>query len=324
MKKFLRVILIIIVVLIVIVGAFAAYVSTRTLPTYTPQKPVVKIDYTPERIANGTKLASMLCKNCHYNDATHKLTGRELTEAPQFGKIYSKNITHDANAGIGKWTDGELVYFIRTGVRPDGKYIPPYMPKLIHISDEDLYSIISFLRSDNAWVQADPTKQPESQISFLTKFLLTIKAVDAFPYPTQPIPGPDTTDPVKHGRYIALNQLECYSCHSKDFAKNDYFNPEKSPGFFGGGNEMYNTEGKKLYSLNITMDENTGIGKWTEDQFVTAIKTGIVPNNQPALRNPMNPYPNLTDKEAKAIYAYLKTVPKLNNKVERKEYYTSP
>lgn len=320
MRKFLKVILIIIIGLIVIVGAFAAFIATRTLPTYTPQKVTAKIDYTPERIANGTRLASMLCKNCHYNDDTHKFTGRELTEAPQFGKIYSKNITHDANAGIGNWTDGELVYFIRTGIRRDGKYIPPYMPKLIHISEEDLYSIISFLRSDNAWVQPDASKQPESQISFLTKFLVTIKAMQAFPYPSQPVPQPDTTDPVKHGKYIALSQLECFACHSKDFAKNDYFNPEKSPGFFAGGNAMFNREGKQLNSLNITMDETTGIGKWSEDQFVTAVKSGILPDNQPALRNPMTPYANLSDKEVKAIYAYLKTVPKINNKVERKMY----
>ena len=128
------------------------------------------------------------------------------------------------------------------------------------------------------------------------------------------------TDPVKHGRYIALSQLECFSCHSKDFAKNDYFSPEKSVGFFGGGNKMFNRDGKEIHTLNITMDENTGVGKWSEEEFVTAVKSGILPGNQPALRYPMEPYSNLSDKEAKAIYAYLKTVPTSSNKVERKLY----
>jgi len=68
------------------------------------------------------------------------------------------------------------------------------------------------------------------------------------------------------------------------------------------------------------MDENTGIGKWTEDEFVKAITSGILPGNQPGLREPMQPYSLLTDKEARAIYAYLKSVPKINNKVERKFY----
>ena len=100
-------------------------------------------------------------------------------------------------------------------------------------------------------------------------------------------------------------------------AKNDFFTPEKSVGFFGGGNEMYNQEGKKLLTLNITMDESTGIGSWTEEQFIKAVKTGIIPTGGLALRFPMQPYSNLSDQEVKAIYAYLKTVPKLNHKVDR-------
>ena len=64
------------------------------------------------------------------------------------------------------------------------------------------------------------------------------------------------------------------------------------------------------------MDEETGIDKWSEDDFVKAVKRGIVPNG-PGLRPPMKPYVYLSDGEVKAIYAYLKTIPKVNNKVER-------
>jgi hypothetical protein len=319
MRKFFKVLLLIVAGLIVLVGLFAAFVAMRGIPKYTPEKATVKIDYTPERVAQGQKLASMLCVKCHYNDETHKLSGKELTEVTQFGTIYSRNITHDPNVGIGSLTDGELVTLIRTGVKPDGQYIPPYMPKLANISDEDLYSIISFLRSDNPMVQADPTSPPPSKPSFLTKFLCMV-AFKPFPLPKHPVSAPDTNNLVAYGRYIAIHQLECYTCHSEDFAKNDYLDPEKSPGFFGGGNTLNDKEGHKLLSLNLTMDEKTGIGSWTEDEFVTAIKTGILPNGQPALRYPMEPYANLTDKEAKAIYAYLKTVPKINNKVERKMF----
>jgi cytochrome c2 len=319
MRKFLKVLLLIVAGLIVLVGLFAAFVAIRGIPKYTPEKVTVKIDYTPARVAQGEKLASMLCVKCHYNEESHKLTGKELSEVTQFGKIYSRNITHDPTVGIGNWTDGELITLIRTGVRPDGQYIPPYMPKLVNISDEDLYSVISFLRSDNPMVQADPTSQPPSKPSFLTKFLCTI-AFKPFPLPKHPIANPDTTNPVTLGKYIALHQLECYSCHSEDFAKNDYQFPEKSSGFFGGGNTLVDKEGHKLLSLNLTMDDETGIGKWSEDEFVTAVKTGILPNGQPGLRYPMEPYTNLTEKEVRAIYAYLKTVPKVHHKVERRMF----
>lgn len=318
MKKVIKTVLLVIAGLVVLVAIAAAIISFRGIPKYEAKKVDVKIDYTPARVENGAKLASMLCHNCHFNGETHRFTGRELTEVTQFGKIYSKNITNDPVAGIGKWTDGQLVAFLRTGTKPNGQYVPPYMPKLVHISDEDMNSIIAFLRSDNEWVKADPTRQPDCKPSFLTKFLTNIGAFKPFAYPEKPIPGPDTTNPVKHGEYIALYQLECYACHSKDFAKNDYLTPTKSEGFFGGGNQMYTIEGKPISTLNITMDENTGIGKWTEEEFVKAVKFGMLPGNQPALRYPMIPYSNLTDKEAGAIYAYLKTVPKQNNHVERK------
>lgn len=318
MKKVLRYLLLTLTIIAVLIGGFAAFIAIRGIPKYKAETIDLKVDVTPERIAKGEKLASMLCRSCHYNENTGKFTGRRLSDVPQFGEIYSRNITKDPEHGIGKWTDGQLAYLFRTGIKPDGTYLPPYMPKLVHLSDEDLYSIIAFLRSDNPWIQPDNTRQPESKPSFLTKFLTGTGIVKPFPYPKTPIVNPDTTDKVKWGEYIALGQLECYSCHSRDFAKNDYFNPPNSPGFFGGGNELTSPDGSKIKSLNITMDEETGIGKWTEDEFVKAVKYGQVPNGQPALRQPMQPYANLTDNEARAIYAYLKTVPRVHNKVERK------
>jgi hypothetical protein len=317
MRKALRYLLLIIGVLLLAACSLAAFVAIRGIPKYKAEHINLTIEPTPARIAKGEKLASMLCVHCHLDPNTGKLTGRHLTEVPQFGAVYSRNITKDPEHGIGKWTDGELVYLIRTGLKPDGTYLPPYMAKLTHIADEDLFSIIAFLRSDNPLVQPDKTVPPATNPSFLTKFLCNAGITKPFPYPKQPILAPDTTDKVKWGEYIAIGELECFSCHSRDFAKNDYFNPEKSKGFFGGGNTLIDPDGQKIQSLNLTPDAETGIGTWSEAEFIKALKSGIVPGNQPALRPPMTPYVNLTDNEAKAIYAYLRTIPKIHNKVER-------
>ncbi len=318
MRKAIKVIGIIISLVIVVAGSFALFVNFRSMPAYEPEKIVVKIESSPERIHRGKKLASMLCKSCHYNEQTGKFTGRLISEAPQFGEIYSANITNDPVAGIGNKTDGELIYFIRTGIKADGEYVPPYMPKLVHIADEELYSIISYLRSDDPYVQPDNTRAPKTVPSFLTKFLVSIKAMKPFDFPKEPIPLPDTTNQVAWGKYIALYEYECYSCHSKDFATNNYGEPEKSPGFFGGGNKMKQIDGTDISTLNLTPDKETGIGNWSEEDFIKAAKTGIVPNGLPALRYPMIPYIGLSDSELKAVYAYIKTVPPISNKVERK------
>ncbi|MEJ0104768.1 MAG: cytochrome c [Bacteroidota bacterium] len=317
MPKVLRYLLIIIAVIIAIAGIFAAFIAIRGIPHYTAEKISLKVDPTPQRIERGQILVSQLCRNCHFDPNTNKLTGREMAEAPQFGKIFSKNITRDSLYGIGKWTDGEIIYLLRTGVKPDGRYLPPYMAKVPHMSDEDVYSIISFLRSDNAWLAPDNTVHPDTKPSFLTKFMCNVGIAKPFPYPKSSIPQPDTNNAIELGRYVAFN-FECFSCHSLDFKKNDFLNPEKSEGYCAGGNEFKMQDGSTMKSLNITMDEETGIGKWTEDEFVTAVKSGILSNNQPALRNPMQPYAGLSDKEVRAVFAYLKTIPKIKNKVERK------
>lgn len=318
MRKVFKVLLLIIVLLVVVVGVVALFIHFREMPKYNVENITMHVEATPQRIEKGRKMASMLCFSCHYNSSTEKFTGRLLSEAPQFGKIYSANITHDSVAGIGKLTDGQLLYFIRTGIKPNGEYVPPYMPKLVHIADEDLYSIIAYLRSDDKYVQADAKPSPKSQQSFLTKFLVTIKAFKPFDYPKEAIALPDTTNHLAWGRYIALYQYECYACHSKDFSTNNYGVPEKSSGFFGGGNKMYQLDGSTILTLNITPDKETGIGGWSEDDFIKAVKSGIVPNKLPSLRYPMIPYFNLTDSELKAIYAFIKTVPATKNKVDRK------
>ena len=316
MKKVLKFLLWTLGVIIILIIGFVAFVSFRGIPMYKAEILEMKIESIPERLAQGQKLAALLCKGCHYNNETKKFTGREMLEAPQFGKLYTRNITQNKGHGIGNWTDGELYYLIRTGLKPNGTYLPPYMPTLANISDEDLNSIIVFLKSDHEWVQPSTVEMPHTKPSLLTKILTNLKIFKPFPLPTKPILNPDTSNLLEVGKYIALYQLECFSCHSKDFAKNNFFTPEKSPGFFAGGNEIFDEEGKSRLSLNITMDEETGIGKWTEEQFITAVKYGQVPNGQPALRNPMLPYALLTDTEVKAIFAYLKTVPKIKNKVD--------
>lgn len=316
MKKVLRYLLIVIGVLVILVGCFAAFIAIKGIPKYKSENFDLKVTSTPERIEKGKQLSAMLCNGCHLNPNTGKLTGRKMDEVTDFGAVYSRNITKDAEHGIGKMTDGQLAFLLRTGIRPDGRFLP-VMAKLQKMSDEDLQSIIAFLRSNDEWVKADPTPNTDSKYSFLTKFLTRMKLIKPMPF-YKSVPEPDTTNQVKWGEYVCLYRVECYTCHSADFKTDDFINPEKSKGFFGGGNKFKMPDGSVIYSRNLTMDEETGIGRWTEEEFVKAVKTGIVPNGQPALRQPMIPFAYLSDSEAKAIYAYLKTIPKIKNQVERK------
>ncbi len=315
MKKLLKYVLILLGVVLSLGIIGFAYIEIRGIPSYEVKKLDYKVEITPERVEHGKKIALMLCANCHMNSETGVLTGHQMLDAPkEFGPIYSQNITQDKTYGIGTWTDGEILYLLRTGIKRDGQYAPPWMAKLPNMADEDIASIIAFLRSDDPMVAAASVPDQPCEPSFLAKFLSNV-AFKPFPMPDHKIEMPDTNNAVEFGKYMVYN-FDCYTCHSADFKTNDYLNPEKSVGFLGGGNKPLNKEGKQMVTPNLTPDEETGIGSWSEEKFVKALKTGIV-DGAPSLRYPMVPFVQLTDNEAKAIYAYLRTVPPLKNKITR-------
>lgn len=71
------------------------------------------------------------------------------------------------------------------------------------------------------------------------------------------------------------------------------------------------------YTANLTSDPDTGIGKWTEQQFVDTIRTGRRQGRGRELLPPM-PWPafkNYNDADLKAIFAYLMTIKAIKNKV---------
>ena len=307
---------------VLLAGAFAAYVEFKGVPKYPVDIPGqvknLKAPVDSAHIAEGKRIASMLCRECHYSPDTRKMTGTFRSDVPkEFGDIYSLNITQDKTHGIGDWTDGELYYFLRTGIRPQtGQYVPPFMPKFPRLSDDDLHSVIAWLRSPDPELAPDAREYPPNQYNFLVKFLANV-AFGPLPMPEKTIVEPDTTDKVALGKYVANGVIGCFVCHSGDLKTLNELEPEKTPGFYGGGTEMLDLDGKThIAAANLTMDAETGIGRLTEQQFVEAVKYGKKPGGG-ALHYPMTPHAALTDTEVKAIYAYLKTVPVIKNQVHR-------
>jgi len=307
------------VLLLVIAAAagFAAYVAVTGIPTYAPGHVNLKVEVVPAKVERGRKYASMLCISCHLDPSTGKLTGKRLADVPAvFGEAYSRNITRNPVFGIGSWTDGELAYLLRTGITRTGRYTPPWMPKYPHMSDDDLESIIAFLRSDDPVIAPVSLNPPGiSKPSFLTKFL-THSAFKPLPYPESPIVTPAMSDEIPYGKYLSVN-LGCFACHSANFRTVNELEPEKSAGYMGGGNPLPDLSGQIVRSANITPDE-TGLARWSEADFTRAVRTGIRPDHT-VLRYPMSPMPELSEADTAAIYAYLRTVPKIHNVVARAE-----
>lgn len=311
MKKAFKIIGIALGVIAVLLLAGATVINAKGIPSYENEAPELTVQADSTGLAEGARMASMMCASCH-RSKDGKLGGAYMADTEEFGEIFAPNITQHPEFGkIAQYTDGELAYLFRTGIKKDGGYAPPYMPKFPHLSDEDMHNLIAFLRSGHEMVQPSENEVPLCKPSFLAKLLCNV-VLKPLPYPQQPIPTPDPNDKVAFGKYLATAKYDCYSCHSSDFKTVDMMVPENSPGYFGGGNPLKDEAGLPNPSANLTMDKETGLGNWTAEQFSQAVKTGIRPNG-PALRYPMLPYSALTDDEVSAIWAYLQIVPAIHN-----------
>ena len=71
------------------------------------------------------------------------------------------------------------------------------------------------------------------------------------------------------------------------------------------------------YTMNLTPDENTGIGIWTEDIFIRTMRSGKHMGTSRPIMPPMPwfNYGKATDEDIKSVYAYLRSIPPIKNRV---------
>jgi mono/diheme cytochrome c family protein len=107
----------------------------------------------------------------------------------------------------------------------------------------------------------------------------------------------DNTALVPRGKYIFAAAGGC-GCHTT-----------KEGGLNAGGRKFSGPFGV-VYGSNITPDKETGIGAWSEQQFIDAMRYGVRPNGEKLL--PVMPYPAfrlMADADLKALWVYLRSLP---------------
>ncbi len=128
---------------------------------------------------------------------------------------------------------------------------------------------------------------------------------------------------VARGEYLANHVAACMDCHSKrDFTK---FSGPVIPGTEGGGGFVFDHTlldaiPGTLYGKNITPDNETGIGTWTDDEILKAITQGISKNGDTLF--PLMPYANfnhMAKEDLLSIIAYLRTLKPIKNKVPERQ-----
>lgn len=315
MKTILKILGISLGILLSIIVLFLGWVELTDLPKYDIHPISLKIPKDSASIQHGKQIALVYCASCHLGQ-DGRLSGRQFTLASnEFGEIWTGNITQHPIYGIGRYTDGELAYLLRTGVKRSGNMAGYFMSSL-QMSDEDQAAIIAFLRSNDKLVESSDIKHPDPDYSLIAKILFKLNAFKPLPYDRKAIVAPSTSDKIKYGRYLATGRYECYKCHSKSFETNDLIHPEKSEGYFTGGNLIEDEDFKPVCSPNITSNKIKGIGSWTYEQFQQSIKTGTRPDGR-ILSSIMPRFASVNEEETQALWAYLQTVALFDTKVQK-------
>jgi cytochrome c553 len=123
--------------------------------------------------------------------------------------------------------------------------------------------------------------------------------------------------PIERGSYLVNTIGACGNCHARDTAFN------RRPDLAGGLEE--DAEIGHVVMPNITPDPETGVGKWTATEIVVAMRDGTRPDG--SIIGPPMPIPvyrQLSDHDAEAIAAYLRSLKPVKNALTRSQYKIPP
>jgi mono/diheme cytochrome c family protein len=117
---------------------------------------------------------------------------------------------------------------------------------------------------------------------------------------------------VARGRYL-VTIAGCSDCHTPGALLGS---PDMKR-YLGGSDVGFAIPGAGVFvGQNLTSDKETGLGKWTDGQIIAAFRTGKTPEGREL--SPVMPYPalsHLSDDDAQAIVAFLKSITAVNNQV---------
>ena len=214
---------------------------------------------------------------------------------------------------LADWSDAEVAHAVSSGVNRNGDALMPVMPYLSYggLCIEDQAAIVAYLRT------LDP--QPERDGAGVRELDFPLPLlIRTFPQQGDPPPCPGENDPVEYKGGYLTRAAGCANCHTP--LKEGRPVADKA---FSGGSVFRIPGGPEVevVSSNITPDEITGIGRWTEAEFVERFARYRDPAAlalEADAKNTTMPwaaYAQMSDEDLAAIFAFLKGQNPVSNKV---------
>lgn len=175
-----------------------------------------------------------------------------------------------------------------TGI--DGSPMPPFERTMTRAQAWDLARYVVSLASTPAWLERDPARVRAAGVQ---------------------------SEPLERGRYL-VNAMLCPLCHTPISPDTGAY---LTGVFLAGGMRVSAYPWGVWYSRNLTPDVRTGLGRWSEDDIVTAVTRGITPDGRrlDPFAMPWTWFSRLTETDARAIAVYLKSLPPVVNAVPARE-----
>jgi mono/diheme cytochrome c family protein len=306
------------------------------------------------QILRGRHLVmSHACAGCHSGLFEPSQTGfligaRSPAEEFKFNGMTFRppNLTPDPETGLGRYSDRQVFNALRFGLRPkdapdveitgstpgqgnypaEPKYLAPLMPwpAFRHMTDQELWDIVAYLKKGVKPVKhlVGPTDEPPGGWAPIVQPMLGLHPAPPFPT-TNEVAAAASDQSVQRGRALVIH-MDCGGCHSSNFgfvADSTWLSGARTPA------DTFQIGPFITRARNLTPDNLTGMGRFSERQIFNAMRYGLRPGETPDVEitsttpgqgnfpanpkylAPPMPWPGwryLTDQEIRDIAAYLK------------------
>lgn len=147
------------------------------------------------------------CATCHSVEGDMDLLAGGRAFENRLGKVYAPNITNDAQAGIGGWTDTEFLNAVMRGIAPDGSsYYGAFFPYLSYarMKPEDALDLRAYLKT----LPTSDAPSKEHEVNFFGRNALLL--MDSERPPLDPPADPQ----IARGQYLVEALGHCGECHT--------------------------------------------------------------------------------------------------------------
>lgn len=281
---------IVIAVIIVIASGYytKVYISTEArinkIYTVTPQSIEISGD-SAEILYGGRLVTAKGCTECHGSD----LGGKVFADDAALGYLAGRNLTK-GKGGLPEYHNtSDWVLALKHGIRRDGKPLL-FMPshEFTLLSEGDMAAIIAYTQQ----LPKVDRSFGENKVGPLGRILTDLDKLPLIPaekidHSRTLVKEIKPEVSIAYGKYLSI---ACQGCHRENMKGGD----PVAPGY--------------PVVANITSSGHPG--KWTEDQFMTTLRTGLTPEGKALNTNemPWNMTSAYTDTELKALFVYLKSI----------------